>query len=337
MNLILGGTGLVGSHLLLELLSKGEKVKVLIRPTSSKNQILNTFKYHTSSADELFSRIEWIEGDIMDYNSIVGALSEIKFVYHCAALVSFSPRHKELLLRNNVDGTANVVNACLKHGDIKLCFVSSIAALGHSESLEEVTEAHMWKPTIKRTVYSVSKFKSEMEVWRGIEEGLEAVIVNPSVILGPGNWKGGSSSFFPFVYKGLRYYTKGVTGFVDVRDVSKAMVQLMQSPLKNDRFILSAGNTSFKELFGLIAEALNVKPPKVEATPLLLSLASRLDGLRSVLTFSERKISDDTISAATGKNFYSNKKICTTLGFQFRPLQETVNDCASMYLKHISN
>ncbi|HEX3008962.1 MAG TPA: NAD-dependent epimerase/dehydratase family protein [Bacteroidales bacterium] len=337
MNLILGGTGLVGSHLLLELLSKGEKVKALIRPTSSKNQILNTFKYHTANADELFSRIEWIEGDIMDYNSVIGALAGTKFVYHCAALVSFSPRHKELLLRNNVDGTANVVNACLKHGGIKLCFVSSIAALGHSESLEEVTEAHMWKPTIKRTVYSVSKFKSEMEVWRGIEEGLEAVIVNPSVILGPGNWKSGSSSFFPFVHKGLRYYTKGVTGFVDVRDVAKAMVQLMQSPLKNDRFILSAGNKSFKELFGLIAEALNVKPPKVEATPLLLSLASKLDGLRSALTFSERKISDDTISAATGKNFYSNKKICTALGFQFRPLQETVKDCAGMYLKHMSN
>lgn len=332
MNLVIGGTGLVGSHLILELLSREEKVRVFLRSENSKKQILQTFRYYTPKASELFDKLEWVKGNIIDYTSILNALEGISRVYHCAAMVSFSPGDKDLLLRNNVDGTANVVNACLKQKGIKLCFVSSIAALGHSEDSEEVTEAHSWKPTIKRSIYSVSKFKSEMEVWRGIEEGLEAVIVNPSVIIGPGNWHNSSSAFFPLIYKGLKFYTKGVTGFVDVRDVARIMVQLMNSSVKNDRFIVSAKNTSFKELFHLIAKSLNVSPPKYEATPLLLNIASRLDGLKSAITSSPRKISDDTISAAVSKNNYSNKKIKELLGYEFKPFDETVSDCAKFYL-----
>ncbi len=332
MNLVIGGTGLVGSHLILELLTRGESVRVFLRSEKSKKQILQTFQYYSTKAQELFDSLEWIEGNMMDYTSIQNALEGISRVYHCAAMVSFSPGDRDLLLRNNVDGTANVVNACLKKKGIKLCFVSSIAALGHSEDSEEVTEAHSWKPTIKRSIYSVSKFKSEMEVWRGIEEGLEAIIVNPSVIIGPGNWNNSSSAFFPLIYKGLKFYTNGVTGFVDVRDVVRIMVQLMNSPVKNDRFIVSAKNSSFKDLFHLIARKLNVAPPKYEATPLLLNIASRLDGLKSAITSSPRKISDDTISAAISKNKYSNKKIKELLGFEFRPFDETVNDCAKYYL-----
>ncbi len=337
MNLVIGGTGLVGSHLILELLSREEKVKVFVRPGSSKNQILQTFRYYNNEAQILFDKLEWVEGNIMDYSSIVNALEGISRVYHCAAMVSFSPGDKDLLLRNNVDGTANVVNACLKKKEVKLCFVSSIAALGHSEDSEEVTEAHSWKPTIKRSIYSVSKFKSEMEIWRGIEEGLEAVIINPSVIIGPGNWKNSSSAFFPLVYKGLKFYTHGVTGFVDVRDVAEIMIQLMNSGVKNDRFIVSAKNASFKELFHLIAKALNVSPPKYEATPLLLNIASRLDGIKSAITSSQRKISDDTISAATSQNAYSNRKIRELLGFEFRNMEQTINDCAGFYLGQMWN
>lgn len=336
MNLVFGGTGLVGSHLLLELLNRGEKVKVFIRPTSSKKQILKTFRYHTTNAEAYYNQLEWITGDILNIISITEALKDVDAVYHCAAMVSFAPKNKELLYRNNVEGTANVVNACLKYPGIKLCFVSSISALGHSETSEEVTETHSWKPTIKRTVYSVSKFKSEMEIWRGIEEGLDAIIVNPSVIIGPGNWGSSSSAFFPLVYKGLKFYTRGITGYVDVRDVTRAMVLLMHSPYKNDRFIVSAQNLSFKELFCKIAKALNVKEPQYQATPVILTLASKLDGLKSVLTLSERKISDDTISAATSSNYYSNKKIRETLNFQFRPVEETIHDCAKIFLQEIS-
>lgn len=333
MNLVIGGTGLVGSHLLLELISLGEKVKVLIRPSSSKKQILQTFRFYTSEAEHYFNQLEWAEGNILDYASLLAALEGVTHVYHCAAIVSFSPRKYDFLLHNNVDGTTNVVNACLKTPGVKLCFVSSIAALGHSESTEEVTEAHMWKPNIKRSVYSVSKFKSEMEVWRGIEEGLQAVIVNPSVIIGPGNWEKSSSAFFPIVYKGLKFYTNGVTGFVDVRDVVKVMVQLMRSPVRDDRFIVSAVNMSFREFFGIIAGALHVKPPRYEASPWILTLASRLDGIKSILTFTERKISEDTITAAISRNFYSNRKIRDTIGFHFRPFEETAMDCASIFLK----
>jgi nucleoside-diphosphate-sugar epimerase len=332
MNLVIGGTGLVGSHLIFELLSREEKVKVLVRSNSSKNQILQTFRYYSNNAQQLFDRLEWAEGNIVDYASVFNALEGITHVYHCAAMVSFSPKDKDLLLRNNIEGTANVVNACLKKKGIKLCFVSSIAALGHSEDSEEVTEAHSWKPAIKRSLYSVSKFKSEMEVWRGIEEGLDAVIVNPSVILGPGNWSNSSSAFFPLIYKGLKFYTSGSTGFVDVRDVVKIMVQLMNSSVRNDRFLLSAKNTSFKELFYLISKALNVPPPKYKASPLLLNIASKLDGLKSLITSSQRKISDDTVSAAVSKNAYSNKKVRELLEFEFMPVEKTVMDCAGFYL-----
>jgi len=335
MNLVVGGTGLVGSHLLWELITRGEKIKVLVRSEKSKKKILQTFQYYTENALQYFNQLEWCEGDIMNYGSIDAAMENISFVYHCAAMVSFSPADNDFLLRNNVDGTANVVNACLKRPGIKLCFVSSIAALGHSELSEEVTEVHMWKPNIKRTVYSISKFKSEMEVWRGIEEGLSAVIVNPSVIIGPGNWNSSSAAFFPLVYYGLKFYTTGITGFVDVRDVVKVMAQLTHSPVKNDRFIVSARNLSFKDLFYLIANALKVKPPKYEASPLLLKLASKLDGIKSIFTSSQRKISDDTISAAVSKNRYDSKKICETINYQFIPFEETINHCTKIYLKEV--
>lgn len=333
MNLVIGGTGLVGSHLILELLFQGEKVKVLSRASSSKIQVLRTFEYYTNQSQRYFNNLQWIEGDVIDFNSIEKALEGINKVYHCAAKVSFSAKYKDLIYSTNIDGTANVVNACLKHPGVKLCFVSSIAALGHSEANEEVTEAHMWKPNIKRTFYSISKFKAEMEVWRGIEEGLDAVIVNPSVIMGPGNWNNSSSVFFPLVHKGMKFYTCGVTGFVDVRDVAKAMVQLMNSSLKSDRFIVSATNLSFRELFIEIAKALKVKPPRYEASPVILSIASKLDGLKSAITFTERKISNDTISAALSRNYYNNTKLRDTLGFNYRPFEETILHCASMYLK----
>lgn len=333
MNLVIGGTGLVGSHLIFELLTRGEKVKVLTRASSARQQILKTFNYYTSAPESYFNQLQWIEGDITDYNSIALALNGITHVYHCAAMVSFSPKSKNLLLRTNVDGTANVVNACLNYPGIKLCFVSSIAALGHSETNEEITEAHNWKPTIKRSLYSLSKFKSEMEVRRGIEEGLEAIIVNPSVIIGPGNWNNGSSSFFPLVYKGLKFYTNGTTGVVDVRDVVKAMVLLMNSPIKNDRFIVSAKNISFKELLQLIAKSLNVKPPKFEASPAILSIASKLDSIKSLFTFSERKISDDTISAATSKSLYNNQKLRKLINFEYLSFEETISNCAALYLR----
>lgn len=336
MNLVIGGTGLVGSHLLLELLSEGEKVKVLSRASSLRHQVLKTFEYYTDQSEEYFNNIEWTEGDITNYQSVERALEGVEKVYHCAALVSFAKK-KDLLFRTNVDGTANVVNACLGRRDVKLCFVSSIAALGQSEANEEITEAHMWKPNIKRSLYSISKFKSEMEVWRGIEEGLEAVIINPSVIIGPGSWESSSSAFFPLVYKGLKFYTSGRTGFVDVRDVAKAMVLLMNSPLKNDRFIVSATNLSFKELFFKIAHALKVKPPKYEASPVILSIASKLDALKSAITFTERKISNDTISAAISHNHYNNVKLCSALGFKYRSFDQTINRCASLYLKYIEN
>jgi nucleoside-diphosphate-sugar epimerase len=333
MNFIIGGTGLVGSHLLLELLNRREKVKVLKRSVSNTNQVLETFRFYTSNAEKLFHDIEWVEGDILDFQAIELALENVSHVYHCAAMVSFSPKNKYHMLRTNVEGTANIVNACKRKPHIKLCFVSSIAAIGSAENNELIAETHMWKPGEQRSVYSISKFKSEMEVWRGIEEGLNAVIVNPSVIIGPGNWKKSSSAFFPLISNGMKYYTNGITGFVDVRDVVKIMVQLMKSEISGERFIVSSENRSFRELFATIAKYLNVKPPKYEATRSILLIGSFLDKIRSWITFSPRKISSDTISAAICKDCYSNKKVSDKLNYSFIPFETMIQECAAKYAK----
>jgi dihydroflavonol-4-reductase len=333
MNLVLGGTGLVGTHLLLELLKQGEKVKALKRSSSNLIQVLTTFRYYCEDAEELYQQIEWIDGDILDFSSIDAALYGVTKVYHCAAMVSFAPKDKSLMLRNNIEGTMHVVNACLQRREIKLCFVSSIAALGSSESGEEVTEKHMLKPGEKRSTYSISKFKSEMEVWRGIEEGLNAVIINPSVIIGPGDWKKSSASFFPLVKKGLKYYTSGIAGFVDVRDVTGIMIRLMKTSIHGERFIVSAENRSFRDFFSIIAKELHVTAPKFEASTRMLYWVSKMDAIISFLTFSERRLSSDAISAAIARDSYSNKKISGALNYQFKSLEVTISDCAAKFLK----
>jgi dihydroflavonol-4-reductase len=331
MNLVIGGTGLLGSHLVLHLLEKGEKVRVLRRSSSNINQVLRVIKFYHENAEEFFQQIEWIEGDILDYNSLISALDGVRHVYHCAAVVSFSPKDKVRMLYNNIEGTANVVNACLKQGGIRLCYVSSIASLGASESGEEITENHMIKPGERRTIYSISKFKSEMEVWRGIEEGLNAVIVNPSVILGPGDWQRSSGAFFPLVKNGLKYYTSGTTAFVDVRDVADIMVRLVNSSVKSERFIVSSENKTFREFFTLVAKALNVKAPKYEAGYKMLYWASKADAIISRITFSKRRLTSDTIISSTGKDSYSNHKVKELLNYSFRTVEEMVQNTAAKF------
>ncbi len=183
MIVVTGGTGLVGSHLLYELVLKGERIKALKRNSSNTGNTLRTFHYYSKDADKLFSLIDWVEGDILDLVSLEEAFEGASMVYHTAAFVSFVPSRKKKILNNNIQGTANVVNACLTKKVGKLCHVSSVSALGHAIDGLQTDEEMIWSPSKHRSYYSVSKFHSEMEVWRGIEEGLNSVIVNPSFIL----------------------------------------------------------------------------------------------------------------------------------------------------------
>ncbi len=337
MILVTGGTGLVGSHLLYELTKAGHQVKALRRQQSNIDWVKTIFSYYTAQADRLFSQIEWVEGDILDYLSLEEALKGITSIYHCAAIVSFHGDDLDIMLNNNVKGTGNLIDAAIHNGVGRFCHVSSIAALGKTQDGSVINEETYWTPSKRKSGYSLSKFFSEMEVWRGIEEGLDAVIVNPSIIMGPGNWEIGSPKLFQSIWKGLKYYTKGISGFVDVRDVVKAMILLMDEQhfarIKNQRFILNAGNLSYQDFFNKIADGLNRPRPRSFASDIKLHIAWRMAKAGSFFTGKRPVITREAISGTNQKNHYSGEKITRTTGFEYRSLDSSIADIAEIFLK----
>lgn len=340
MIFVTGGTGLVGSHLLFNLLQSGKNVRALKRPTSNLKLLSKTFSYYSEDARVFLDRIEWVEGDILDYSNLEDLLTGVTEIYHCAAMVSFHPNDHDSMLNNNVKGTANLINAAIYNRVKKFCHVSSIAALGKTQDGTDIDEDTYWTPSRQKSAYSLSKFFSEMEVWRGIEEGLEAVIVNPSIILGPGNWDIGSPKLFQAIWKGLKYYTKGETGFVDVRDVAAAMIQLTDDTnfqeTKNQRFILNAGNMGYQTFFNKIADALQKPRPKTFASDMILQIAWRAARLASFFSGKRPSITRETVSGTNRINHYNGNKICKTIGFTYRSPDVTIHDIARMFLKDIS-
>lgn len=335
MIFVTGGTGLVGSHLLLSLLEKGEKVRALKRPTSNVGQVLKTFGWYTPDSDDLFRRIEWVDGDILDIYSLEPLLEGVDTIYHCAAIVSFDPRERKNMIANNVTGTANLVNAAINKGVKRICHVSSVSALGKAGNGTLITEETNWIPSRKNTGYSQSKFFSEAEIWRGVEEGLDAVIVNPSIIIGPGNWESGSPAIFRVVGKGLKFYTTGVTGYVDVRDVVSAMLLLMDEKnfesARNQRYLLNAENISFKDFFGQVANALNVPPPSILAGKLLLGLAWRFIALASLFSRKPAQITRETAASASSVTRFDGSKITRKFGFTYRSIADAIENTAKIY------
>jgi dihydroflavonol-4-reductase len=333
MILVTGGTGLVGSHLLYDLVQKGEPVRAMKREKSNTSQVLKTFSYYCSNPDELFARIEWVNGDINDPASLEDALEGVNKVYHSAAIVSFVPKAREEMLRVNVEGTANVVNACLEKKISKLCHVSSIATLGRNSAKGLVDEETHWKTSPENSWYAISKYGAEREVWRGAAEGLNMVIVNPALILGPGDWSKGSIVVFPLANKGLKYYTSGSTGYVDVRDVSKAMIQLMESQIKGERFLLNAANLPFRKFFDMLHEAFGKPPASIAVGPLLAGLGWRFEKIRSALKGKEPIITKETAQAANYSYEFSSEKIKKTIGYSFIPIQQSVKEICGFYRK----
>lgn len=335
MIFVTGGTGLVGAHLLFELTSAGKKVKALKRKTSDLQQVLKTFSYYSENSQSLFNQIEWVDGDILDYFSLEKLLQGVTEIYHCAAIISFQTNERGKMISNNVDGTANIVNAAIENGVTKICHVSSIAALGRLENGEPVTEDTNWIPTKKISGYSESKFFSEAEIWRGIEEGLDAVIVNPSIILGPANWETGSAKMFKTIWDGMKFYTKGVTGFVDVKDVVSAMIQLMDKSnfkiCKNQRYILNAENLSYQNVFSQIATELDKPKPTIFASNFLLSIIWRAATFASRITGKPSVITHDSVSNSNSVNNFDGAKIAETLHFKYIPISETIKQTALFF------
>lgn len=329
MILVTGGTGLVGSHLLYSLVESGEKVRAIHRKNSDLERVKHIFSYFGKEAESLYDKIEWTEACLTDIPSLTKAFEGITKVYHAAAYVSFNPKHYHKLEKVNVEGTANIVNLCLSHPVEKLCHFSSVATLGKNPAGKEIDEECHWNPDEESSVYSITKYGAEMEVWRGMQEGLDAVILNPGIILGSGFWYSGTGAFFSSAEKNNAYYTLGENGFTDVADVVKIAVALMNSPLKNERFVVVSENRSFKDLFTSIAFSLGKKLPHRELKPWMLALAWRLDKIRNLLTGSRQKLFRSIAKSAVAKRHYSNKKITETLHYTFLPLEETISRIAS--------
>jgi nucleoside-diphosphate-sugar epimerase len=332
MVLVTGGTGFLGSHLLIHLLENDENVRAIYRNEDNVLKVKSLFSKISSS--DLFEKIEWVKADILDISALTIAFQDIDYVYHCAALVSFDPKDEDLLRKINIEGTANVVNFCLEYKIKKLCYVSSIAALGDLLDFENtVTETTEWNPEKDHSDYAISKYGAEIEVWRAQQEGLDCVVINPGVILGiTSNWDEGSGKIFKTISKGMHFYTKGTSGFVSVTDVSKIMFQLMNSSYKNQKFIVVGENIVFQDLINLIADGLKIKRPTFEAQKWLLEWIWRIDWVSSNLFFQKRKLSKLMVKSLFSLDSYDNSKIKTMLNFKFESVDDCIKKTCEFYL-----
>lgn len=331
MILVTGATGLVGSHLLISLLQENNSVKALYRNSKNIDKVKNVFAYKNQL--NLFDKINWIEGDITDIPSLNIAFENITIVYHCAALISFDPKDEEKLRKVNIEGTANIVNCCIDFGVKKLCHVSSIAALGDTKEGETtITEETDWNPEKLHGDYAISKYGAEMEVWRGFQEGLEVVIVNPGVIFGYGFPEQGSSVIFNSVKKGLSFYTKGKTGIIAVEDVVNCMMQLMQKNVNGQQYTLVAENPTLETILFTIADGLKVKRPSIYANKSLTRIAWRLDWFLSKITRKKRTFTRATSKSSHSVDIYDNSKIITELNYSFLYMKSYLTTLSKEYL-----
>lgn len=337
MIFVTGGTGLLGAYLLLELTREGNKVRALKREGSSTRTIENIFRCNCDTAEELLERIEWVKGDVCDIFSLEEALEGIDYVYHCAAMVSFDPKDREKMMQINIEGTANVVNASLEKGIKKLCHVSSIASLGRVEQGKEITEDTFWKSSPQNSNYAISKYGGEREVWRGTEEGLKAVIVNPSIIIGMGDPGKGSSKLISTIDGMSLFYSNGINGFVDVRDVVRSMILLMKSPIENERFIVNGANYSYRKLFELIALNLNKPKPRFAIPSVVLGAWWRIAKLRNLITGDAPIITKETVRTSKHQYVYSGKKLTEKTGLIYTPFEETVAEACRIYTLYKSS
>ena len=321
--LVTGGSGLLGNELINQLLRSGNRVTAIYH----KNPII----HHQN--DPNFSTVHC---NILDTYLLENILKDIDQVYHCAAIVSFENSATQELFNVNVEGTASVVNACISSGVSKFLFVSSVSAMGRIREDEIITEQMQWTEKTSNSNYGKSKYLAEMEVWRGIGEGLNAVIVNPTIILGGNSWENGSAAIFKSSFNEFPWYTDGVSGFVSVKDVVRAMILLMGSNITAERFILNGVNTTYKNVFTLIAQEFKKRPPIKKVTPLMSALIWRFEKIKSSITGHKPLLTKETASTAQAKVYFDNLKFLTYFpDFRYETIEKTIKDtCEAMTVKY---
>jgi len=321
-----GATGLIGIQLLKDLLQ-------------TKNYEILAI-YNNTSPESVFPQknelIQWKKVDLQDICQLNRVFQEVDFVIHAAALVSFSDKDKEKLYKVNVEGTANVVNACLEQGIEKLCYVSSVAAIGRSGTNLTLNEEHRWEESEYISNYSRTKHLAELELWRAIAEGLNAVIVNPSVVLGEGDWHRSSTQIFRYIWESGKFYTDGILNYVDVRDVSQIIIKLLESDITDERFILNAGITTYKDIFDKIAKHFQKVPPNFRITPNLANVLWRFAKIGAWFTGKAPLITREIAQNAKSQYQYDGSKIQEKINFQFQSLEETLAHTCKALLKKYS-
>ncbi len=327
MILVTGANGLLGSYLVRQLIDRGESVCGLKRPTSDLTLL-----------GDYATRMEWAEGDVTDIFSLEEAMKGVDKVYHLAALISMQASDADKMLNVNAEGTANVVNAAIGSDIKKLLYVSSVAAFGRPEPAGRMIDENLdVKDSKDNFAYFKSKLYAERELWRGIAEGLNAVIINPSTILGGGFWSMPPNALFDQVYQGIPFYTSGINGFVDVRDVVSIAIQLMESDISAEKFIVSAENSSWAEVMYMAADAMKVRRPYIKVSKPVASLAWRLDAVKSLFSAAPPLVTRDSVTLARNDFKYRNDKVCKTLHYTFRPLRDTVAETAAAYVNSVND
>jgi nucleoside-diphosphate-sugar epimerase len=322
MILVTGATGLVGSHLIQQLVQNGEKVRAIYRSAIPFNQF--------------GKNVEWVRGDILDILSLEDAMQNVVQVYHCAAVVSFNPSKISSLQKTNIEGTANVVNACINTGVKKLLFVSSVAALGRIREDKPIDESMNWTPETSNSEYGKTKYMAELEVWRGMGEGLDVAIVNPVIILGAGDWTSGSSAIFKSAFDEFPWYTSGMSGFVDVQDVVNAMITIMQSSVSGERFIISGTNANYRDVFSMIAKYFQKKPAYKKVTPFLANIVWRLEAIKAIFTGKDPLLTKETAKTAQAKVSFNNNKLLQYFpAFGYTDMEKSIERiCGELKLKY---
>lgn len=326
--LVTGGTGFIGAYILKELVGKGYAVRAIRRS--------NKLPFFISP--DILNKVDWVTSDVLDVISLNEAMNGVDAVIHSAALVSFVKSERSQMYNTNVDGTANMVNLALENGIKKLVHISSISALGRAYAGEHVTEEKKWTTSKLNSHYGISKYKAEMEVWRGMGEGLDAVIINPSTVLGFGNWHDSSCAIFKNMYKGFPWYTTGINGFVDVEDVATVAVLLMESNITEERFIINHENWEFKKLFDLLADGFGQKHPSWQATPFLSGIAWRMERIKAAFRNAKPLLTKETARIALSKTYWENDKILRALpGFSFNSLEHCITKACKNYVDAVNS
>ena len=328
--LVTGGTGLVGAHLLYYLTKDGYHPIAIKRTNSNILNVKKIFSYYSNEYNTLFEQITWKECDILDIVKLEDIIKDSVEIYHCAALISFNNNDKNEMININTTGTANVIDLALKHNIKRLCYVSSIATLGSNNNLP-LDENCIWDWTNK-SGYAISKHLAEMEVWRGFAEGLSGVIVNPSLIIGPGSWESGIGTIINRSQSGLPFYPPGSCGVIDVKDLTEIMIKLMKTNISNERFIINSDHITYKDLMSIVATSLNKKPPYIRLRPFIMKFFIALDIIWNKFRGKRIELSTDAVKYTTQEIRLNSKKINDNIKHHYRNIETTLIESINLFI-----